>query len=130
MSHRTGDTAGCALRVLSGSMLIRGASTVFVSHLPTLIEQLLTEPESYGVFLAYYLAHNRFPRASSIEFAFVGGLSISQAFLVSPVATYITRVYGTRTTLLIGVFLQALAMIIASFAQHMWQLLLSKRVCF
>lgn len=91
---------------------------------------MLTGPKTYGVFLAYYLAHNRFPGATSLDFAFVGGLSISQALLVSPLATYTTRVYGTRTTLLIGVFLEALALISASFAQQIWQLFLSQGVCF
>jgi len=32
---------------------------------------------SYGVFLSYYLANNYYPGATSLEFAFVGGLSIS-----------------------------------------------------
>lgn len=65
-----------------------------------------------------------------MEFAFVGGLSMSQALLVSPLATYTTRVYGTRTTLLIGVFLEALALMSASFAQQIWQLFLSQGVCY
>lgn len=130
MSHRTGDTAGCALHAASGSMHIRGASTAFVSLVGAWFEQLLTGPKTYGVFLAYYLAHNRFPGASALEFAFVGGLSISQALLVSPLATYTTRVYGTRTTLLIGVFLEALALISASFAWQIWQLFLSQGVCY
>lgn len=44
--------------------------------------------------------------------------------------TYTTRVYGTRTTLLIGVFLEALALVSASFTQQIWQLFLSQGVCF
>lgn len=85
---------------------------------------------SYGVFLAYYLANDYYPGASALEFAFVGGLSISQALLISPLATYITRVYGTRTTLLLGVALETLALISASFAHEIWQLFLSQGVCF
>lgn len=50
---------------------------------------------SYGVFLAHYLATNTFPNATSLEYAFVGSLSISCAMLVSPAATYTTRVFGT-----------------------------------
>lgn len=38
---------------------------------------------SYGVFLAHYLATDTFPGATSLEFAFVGGLSISCAMLIS-----------------------------------------------
>ena len=85
---------------------------------------------SYGVFLAYYLDNNYYPGASALEFAFIGGLSISQALLIAPVATYITRVYGTRTTLLLGVALETLALIGASFTHQIWQLFLSQGLCF
>ena len=85
---------------------------------------------SYGVFLAHYLANNNYPGAGPLEFAFIGGLSISQALLVSPLSTYITRVYGTRTTLLSGVALETLALISASFTYEIWQLFLSQGVCF
>ena len=93
-------------------------------------EELLILSQSYGVFLAHYLAENTYPGATSLDFAFVGGLSISQALLVSPVATYTTRKYGTRTTLLIGVFFETSSLIGASFAQRIWQLFLSQGICF
>ncbi|MCJ1243788.1 hypothetical protein MMC30_000985 [Trapelia coarctata] len=85
---------------------------------------------SYGVFLAHYLANNTYPGATYLEYAFVGGLSISQALLISPLATYTTREYGTRTTLLLGVFFETLALIGASFASQIWQLFLSQGICF
>ncbi|KAL8854587.1 MAG: hypothetical protein Q9221_000622 [Calogaya cf. arnoldii] len=85
---------------------------------------------SYGVFLAYYLNNNYYPGATALHFAFVGGLSISQALLVSPIATITTRLYGTNVTLLIGVFLETLALIGASFSRQIWQLFLSQGVCF
>lgn len=85
---------------------------------------------SYGVFLAYYLANDYYPGAVPLEFAFIGGLSISQALLVSPLSTYITRAYGTRTTLLLGVAFETLAFIGASFTHETWQLFLSQGVCF
>lgn len=85
---------------------------------------------SYGIFLAYYLAHDYYPGASALEFAFIGGLSISQALLVSPLATYITRVYGTRTTLLLGIGLETLALVGASFTHQTWQLFLSQGMLF
>lgn len=86
--------------------------------------------KSYGVFLANYLATDYFPGATYLQFAFVGGLSISQALLVSPVATELIRRCGTRTTLLAGVFLETLALVGASFATKTWQLFLSQGVCF
>ena len=85
---------------------------------------------SYGIFLSYYLDNNYYPGATSLEFAFVGGLSISQALFISPLATYITRVYGTNTTLLTGVFFETLALIGASFTHQVWQLFLTQGVCF
>ncbi|TKA66920.1 hypothetical protein B0A49_08472, partial [Cryomyces minteri] len=85
---------------------------------------------SYGVFLAHYLDTKTFQGASSLDFAFVGGLSISQALLVSPIATICTRLYGTRTTLLIGVFFETVSLIGASFAKEIYQLFLSQGIAF
>ncbi|KAI4108011.1 MAG: hypothetical protein L6R37_001293 [Teloschistes peruensis] len=85
---------------------------------------------SYGVFLAYYLQNNYYPGASALEFAFVGGLSISLALVLSPVATLTTRLYGTNVTLLIGVFFETLALIGASFTRRVWHLFLSQGICF
>lgn len=85
---------------------------------------------SYGVFLAYYLSHNTFDGASTLEFAFVGGLSIASALLVAPLATVCVAKLGTRITLFIGVFLQTLSLLGASFASQIWQLFLSQGVCF
>ena len=85
---------------------------------------------SYGVFLAHYLSTNTFPGATRLDFAFIGGLSISQALLISPLATAITRLYGTRTTLLLGVFFETISLIGASFANRIWHLFLSQGICF
>lgn len=85
---------------------------------------------SYGVFLAWYLSHNTFPGATPLEYAFVGSLSISCAMLISPVATTTTRLFGTRTTMSIGVCLESASLIGASFAHTIWQLFLSQGICF
>jgi hypothetical protein len=85
---------------------------------------------SYGVFLAHYITNNTFPGASRLDYAFVGGLSISQAMFVAPLATYCVSYLGTRNTLLIGVFFETLSLIGASFAKSLWQILLSQGICF
>jgi MFS family permease len=85
---------------------------------------------AYAVFLAYYLANDVFPGASHLSYAFIGGLSISQALIVSPIATLTTRLFGTRTTLLIGVGLETVSFIGASFASSIWHLFLSQGLCF
>jgi hypothetical protein len=85
---------------------------------------------AYAVFLAYYLSNNVFSGATPLQYAFIGGLSISQALIVSPVATLTTRLFGTRTTLLIGVVFETVSFIGASFATRIWHLFLSQGICF
>lgn len=85
---------------------------------------------SYAVFLAYYLHSNAFPGTSPMAFAFVGGLSISIALLVSPLATVSIRKFGTRATLRVGVVFETASFIGASFTSQIWHLLLSQGVCF
>ncbi|KAL8760353.1 MAG: hypothetical protein Q9199_000135 [Rusavskia elegans] len=87
---------------------------------------------SYGVFLAHYLSNDTFPEATYLEYAFVGGLSISCAMLVSPLATLSIRYYGSHVTLSIGIVLETASLMAASFAnkRQIWQLFLSQGVCF
>jgi len=85
---------------------------------------------TYGVFLSYYLSHNYFPNTSSLVYAFIGGLSISQAVLIAPLATRVVHSYGTRICLHCGVFLETLSLIGASFAKKKYQIILSQGICF
>ncbi|RDW90973.1 hypothetical protein BP5796_02138 [Coleophoma crateriformis] len=85
---------------------------------------------AYGVFLAFYLSHNTFPSATAIQYAFIGGLSISQALLVSPFITFTNRKYGIKVTMCIGLVLETAALLGASFATQVWQLFLSQGICF
>lgn len=86
--------------------------------------------QSFGVFLAYYIENDRFPGATNLQYAFIGGLSISCALLISPLVTYITRTFGTKYTLGLGVILETISFIGASFASRTWHLFLSQGVCF
>jgi MFS family permease len=86
--------------------------------------------ESYGVFLSHYLTHDTFPNTSALSYAFIGGLSISQAVLIAPLATRVVHSYGTRVCLHIGVFFETLSLIGASFADQKYQIILSQGVCF
>lgn len=85
---------------------------------------------SYGVFLAFYLSNSVYPGATSLEFAFVGGLSISTCFLAAPLATLSTRYFGLRLTMLMGTLLEVVGLIGASFATEIWQLFLTQGVAF
>ncbi|KAJ5280977.1 hypothetical protein N7478_006349 [Penicillium angulare] len=85
---------------------------------------------SYGVFLSYYLSHDVFPGANSLSYAFTGGLSISCALLVAPLATYLIHLYGIRLVLNLGVFFETLSLVGSSFATQKWHIFLSQGVCF
>jgi hypothetical protein len=76
------------LPAFSSSMGTPGESTAYVYYRHYLFSQRFSDfflSKSYGV----YLANNIFPGATYLDFAFVGGLSISQTMLVSPIATMI-----------------------------------------
>ncbi|KAF9895420.1 hypothetical protein FE257_000326 [Aspergillus nanangensis] len=85
---------------------------------------------SYGVFLSWYLSHDVFPNTSALSYAFTGGLSISCALLVAPLATYMIHVFGTRLVLNLGVFFETVSLIGSSFATQRWHIFLSQGVCF
>ncbi|OJD11400.1 hypothetical protein AJ78_07822 [Emergomyces pasteurianus Ep9510] len=85
---------------------------------------------SYAVFLSYYLSNDIFPDASDLTYAFTGGLSMSCCLLVAPLVTHLVHLYGNRPILNVGVVLQTISFISASFAKQQWQLFLSQGVCF
>lgn len=85
---------------------------------------------AWGVILAHFLAHSTFSHASRIEYALIGGLSISQALLIGPVVTKTQGSVGTSMTLLLGTVLIFAGLLAASYAQEIWHLFLSQGVCF
>ncbi|KAJ5663123.1 hypothetical protein N7507_003854 [Penicillium longicatenatum] len=85
---------------------------------------------AYAIFLAYYLKNNIFPGASRLDYAFVGSLSLTTMFLLSPVATMSTRRYGIRKTMFVGVILESASLISASFASQIWHLFLTQGLPF
>ncbi|KAJ9141810.1 Major facilitator superfamily domain, general substrate transporter [Pleurostoma richardsiae] len=85
---------------------------------------------SWAVILAYYLSHKTYQRATHLEYALIGGLSISQALLISPVVTMAQRYFGLRSTLLLGTVLVFAALFTSSYTTQLWQLFLSQGVCF
>jgi MFS family permease len=82
------------------------------------------------VFLSYYLSHDVYPNTSALAYAFTGGLSMSCALLIAPLATYMIHLFGTRLGLNLGVFFQTLSLVGASFATRKWHIFLSQGVCF
>ncbi|KAK3688054.1 major facilitator superfamily domain-containing protein [Podospora appendiculata] len=85
---------------------------------------------SWGIFLDRYLARDTFPGATRFEYAMIGGLSISQALLISPVVAASQRRVGTRYTMLLGSLVIFAGLFSASAASQIWQLFMSVALCF
>ena len=85
---------------------------------------------AFGVFLSFYLANDYFPGATSLQFAFVGGLSISQGLMVAPVANYLTQRFHFKAAVGLGIFLIVLGQILAGFSHKIWHLFLTQGVLF
>lgn len=86
--------------------------------------------QSYAVFLAHYLATDTFPGASPLEYAFIGGLSISLSLIIAPLATLSTSKFGTKATLSIGILFETAGLLGASWADQIWHLFLTQGVAF
>ncbi|OAQ96057.1 hypothetical protein LLEC1_04622, partial [Akanthomyces lecanii] len=85
---------------------------------------------SWAVIMAHYTAHPDLMKASRLEYALIGGLSISQALMISPVVNKVREVVGPRVTLLIGSALIFVSLFASSFATQIWQMFLSQALCF
>jgi MFS family permease len=63
-------------------------------------------------------------------FAFIGGLSISSAMIIGPLATILLRKTSTRAVMATGVIVQTGGLVAASFSTKIWHLFLAQGVCF
>ncbi|KAI0399678.1 major facilitator superfamily domain-containing protein [Xylaria palmicola] len=86
---------------------------------------------SYAVFLAHYIRTNTF-NTTALGYAFIGGLSLSIAFVASPLATFLAGWdrYGTRLTIFTGVIFVVIAFVGSSFATELWHIILTQGVSF
>lgn len=84
----------------------------------------------WGIFLDRYMTWDTFREATSFEYAMIGGLSISQALLVSPLTAALQKRIGTRLTMLLGAALVFAGVFSASAATQIWHLFMSFAFCF
>jgi hypothetical protein len=84
----------------------------------------------WGIFLDRYMTWDTFREATGFEYAMIGGLSISQALLVSPLTAALQKRIGTRLTMLLGAALVFAGVFSASAATQIWHLFLSFAFCF
>lgn len=78
--------------------------------------------------MSYCLDNNRFPSASSLDFALIGGFNFTFSMLAAPLVTALTRRFGKHVTMPIGIALQTTGYVTAGFSTHLWQLFLSQGV--
>lgn len=83
---------------------------------------------SFGVYLSYYLRTERYPDASDLDFAFVGGFNFAFAMVAAPFATALTHLFGKYFTMAIGIALQTTGYVTAGFASRIWQLMITQGV--
>lgn len=84
---------------------------------------------SYGVYLNYYLTHNIFEGATDVSYAFVGGANFAAALVTAPGVNWLLRRFSTRLVMFSGCVIWAVGWVTASFANTLWQLVLSQGVC-
>ncbi|KAK3307446.1 major facilitator superfamily domain-containing protein [Chaetomium strumarium] len=85
---------------------------------------------SYGVFLDRYVTRDIFRDATKFEYAMIGGLSISQALMISPLIATLQKRIGARFTMLLGAAIVFAGLFSASASTKIWHLFLSFSFCF
>ncbi|CZR59970.1 related to protein MCH2 (monocarboxylate permease homolog) [Phialocephala subalpina] len=81
---------------------------------------------SYSIYLAHYLSSNQFPTATPIDYALIGSLQFAVSLLIAPLVTVAARKFSTQPPMLLGILLQTIGFITASYASKIWHLYLSQ----
>ncbi|ORY76398.1 MFS general substrate transporter [Protomyces lactucae-debilis] len=88
---------------------------------------------SYAVYLAHYTAPGAtyFKNITTLQYTFVGGVSVGMALIVSPLATVICELTGNiKIPMAIGLVMESLGYLCASFASEFWHLFLAQGILF
>lgn len=76
----------------------------------------------YGVFLNFYINNGTFEGATNYDFALIGGIVVFLAQFLAPYAALAYKVLGIKLTCTIGIIIQFIGYILASFATKLWHL--------
>lgn len=80
--------------------------------------------------MAHFSSHETPIKGTHLELGLIGGLSISQALMISTLATLVRKHIGARWTMCLGSILIFLSLLTSSFATQVWHLFLSQGLCF
>ena len=76
----------------------------------------------YGVFLNFYINNGTFEGATNYDFALIGGMVVFLAQFLAPYAALAYKVLGIKLVCTIGIIMQFVGYILASFATKLWHL--------
>ncbi|GMG35809.1 unnamed protein product [Ambrosiozyma monospora] len=77
---------------------------------------------AWALYLQDYLATNRFPGAEKTDFGIIGGLSFGSGLTFAPLVVVLQAKFGMKPMIIIGVLLQFLALMLASYATKIWHI--------
>lgn len=80
----------------------------------------------FAIYLSYYLNHGIFKGADKYDYALIGGMTFGVGLAFSPLINFIQGKIGLRYTIILGNLAQFAALMMASFAKHLWQLYLTQ----
>ncbi|CEP63352.1 MCT family MFS transporter LALA0_S08e00452g [Lachancea lanzarotensis] len=82
----------------------------------------------FGVFLAFYLNNGVFEGATKYDYALVAGMTVAFGQGMAPFAMFLTRLFGCKPPMYVGIAMLFSGFLLASFATKLWQLYLTQGV--
>ncbi|RLV90765.1 putative transporter MCH2 [Spathaspora sp. JA1] len=80
----------------------------------------------FAIYFANYLNNGTFEGATKMDYSYIGGIAFGVGLFFSPVITIIQGKIGLHGCLIIGNCLEFIALMLASFSKHLWQLYLTQ----
>ncbi|KAG8816017.1 hypothetical protein FRC17_000499 [Serendipita sp. 399] len=82
----------------------------------------------YGVLISWFTQKKTFGDTPPIMFAWVAGIGVSTAFWVSPLTSYMSKLFSLRVNLFISQVVLSLGFVLAGFSTKIWELALTQGV--
>lgn len=83
---------------------------------------------SFSIFLNYYITNDLIPGVSKVEYALIGGVTAFFLLFWSWLVSALTAVLPFKVIMLIGIVLQLVGMLLASWSTKYWEFILTEGV--
>ncbi|GMF02093.1 unnamed protein product [Ambrosiozyma monospora] len=77
---------------------------------------------AWALYLQYYLTTDSYPGTGKIDFGIIGGLCFGSGLTFAPLVVMLQGKLGMKTMIIIGVLIQFLALMLASYATQLWHI--------